>query len=193
MKTMAQIKVAETQNKKRWLSVNPQLNEASGIYILTREEDGYKFCYVGQARRILSRLAQHLSGFQWIDLSLKKHGLFSQENPLGWKVAFFNCAEADLDRMEKEYIKKAVESGHILRNLTLGGQGEGKQWISGKSTKGYRDGLAQGYKNARRDVAQLFEKNLTFSINGAPNKNKQKAYEKFADFINEKNDEGDKK
>lgn len=188
MKSIAQIKAIERANKKTWLKLNKDLNEGCGIYILTRREGDYKFCYVGQAKHILSRLAQHLSGHQWIDISLKKHGLYSAENPTGWDVHFFNCAEGDLDVKEQQYIKKAIESGYIMRNLTLGGQGEGKMVVSAKPAKGYRDGLQQGYRNAQRDVARLFEKNLTYSINGAPNKNKQKAYDKFKEFL-KKNEE----
>ena len=183
MKNIKKIQQTELQNKAKWLALLPTLNESSGIYILTREEDGYKYAYVGQAKHILTRLAQHLSGFQHIDLSIKKHGLFGENNPTGWKVHFLNCDISDLDALEKEYIKRAVESGHILRNETLGGQGEGKIVIGGKPAKGYHDGLKQGYKNARRDVAKLFAKNLEYSIRGTPNKNKQKALEKFEDFL----------
>ena len=68
-----QAKAIESKNKKRLLAINPKLNEQSGIYFLTRvDEDGFKYAYVGQAKHILTRLAQHLVGYQHIDLSLKK-------------------------------------------------------------------------------------------------------------------------
>ena len=80
----------EAKNKNRWLAVNPDLNDKSGIYILTREENGFKYAYIGQAKHILTRLAQHLVTFQRIDLSLKAHGLYSEDNPTGWKVGAIN-------------------------------------------------------------------------------------------------------
>ena len=74
--------------------------------------------------------------------------------------------------------------GYQLRNKTAGGQGEGKFEIGEiKPRKTYHDGIKQGYLNAQREVSKLFEKNLTFSINGKENKNKQKAYDKFKTFI----------
>ncbi len=41
--TYQQIKAIEAKNKQRILSVNPSITEDSGIYILTREEGGFKF------------------------------------------------------------------------------------------------------------------------------------------------------
>ena len=91
MKNYKQVKAIEASNKKRLLSVNPNLNEKSGIYFLTRvDENGIKYAYIGQAKHILTRLAQHLVGYQHIDLSLKKHGLYSSENKNGWKVSSVN-------------------------------------------------------------------------------------------------------
>lgn len=80
-----QIKAIEKANKERILKVCPSVPESSGIYILTREEAGFRYAYVGQAKHLLTRLAQHLSGYQHIDLSIKKHGLWSENNPSGWK------------------------------------------------------------------------------------------------------------
>ena len=67
-------KAIEKKNKEKWLALNPALNEKSGIYLLTRRDaNGIKYAYVGQAKHILTRLAQHLVGYQHIDLSLKKY------------------------------------------------------------------------------------------------------------------------
>lgn len=63
----------EAKNKKRILAVNPKVDDNSGIYFLIRmDEDGILYAYIGQAKHLLTRLAQHLSGYQHIDLSLKK-------------------------------------------------------------------------------------------------------------------------
>ena len=123
-----QAKAIEQKNKKKLLEINPKLDDRSGIYFLTRvDEDGIKFSYIGQAKRLVSRLAQHLVGFQHIDLSLKKHGLYSMDgNPYGWKVDFVHAKESDLDEMEQHYIKQFANAGYQLRNKTSGSQGIGK-------------------------------------------------------------------
>lgn len=185
-----QIKAIEKTNKERLLKVNPALTEQSGIYILTRQENGFKYAYVGQAKHILTRLAQHLSGYQHIDLSIKKHGFKSLENPNGWEIATTICSVEDLDEKEQMLIKAYANAGWQLRNKTAGGQGDGKFEIAEtKPRKTYHDGIKQGYEKARKEVAKLFEKNLTYSINGKENKNKQKAYEKFGAFIGEQDEE----
>ena len=62
---IAKAKAIEQENKKRLLKINPQLNDESGIYILTRkDENGFRFAYIGQAVHILSRLASHMAGYK---------------------------------------------------------------------------------------------------------------------------------
>ena len=180
------LKAIESKNKKRWLNLDPTIPDASGIYILVRKEDGFKYAYVGQAKHILTRLAQHLSGYQHIDLSLKKHGLWSAENQCGWTIASYErCGENDLDDMEKYFIKKYAGSGYQLRNKTSGGQGDGKSGINeNKPSKGYYDGKKQGYKDAQKFVANLIEKYLDVTIRGKETVNAKKALEKFNNFIN---------
>ena len=181
-----QIKAIEKANKEKWVKQFGKIPDTSGIYILTREENGFKYAYIGQAKHILSRLADHLKGYQHIDLSLKKHGLISPINPNGWDIAFVKCKEKDLDEQEQYFIKAYANAGFQLRNKTAGGQGDGKFEIAEtRPRKTYRDGLKQGYLNAQKEVAKLFEKNLTFEINGKPNKNKEKALNKFKIFIGE--------
>lgn len=185
-----QIRVIEEKNKQKLLALFPYIPYSSGIYILIRKEGDFKYAYVGQAIRCLDRLAQHLTGYQHIDLSLKKRGLYSKENPTGWNILCKEYSISQLDSMEQEYIKYYANNGYQLYNHTTGSQGEGKKALGeSKSPKGYREGVAQGYKNAQRDVAKLFEKNLTYGINGEPNKNKEKALAKFEEFLNIKKNE----
>lgn len=182
-----QVKAIEASNKKKLLQINPNLTENSGIYFLTRVDvNGFKYAYVGQARSIISRLCQHLVGYQHIDLSLKKHGLYQHTNPYGWKVDFIECSLEELDEQEKHYIKSYADRGYQLRNKTAGGQGNGKSQIDEyRPAKGYRDGLEQGYKNASKEIAHLFEKHLNYSKKSdKPNKNQDKALEKFEAFLN---------
>ena len=185
-KSITEIKRMEREIKQRLLFINPKLNEQSGIYFLTREdEQGIKYAYIGQAKHILSRLAQHMTGYQHIDLSLKKHGLISNSNMCGWNVNFLNFPEELLDEKEQYYIKKYALGGYQLRNKTAGGQGSGKKQIDDyRPVKTYRQGVEQGMKNASRDVAKLFEKHLNVSAkSNPPTVNQMKAMDKFEKFL----------
>lgn len=178
-------KAIETKNKKRILAINPHVDEGSGIYFLTRTEDGIRYAYIGQAKHLLTRLAQHLSGYQHIDLSIKNHGLYSTENITGWKVGFLHYPEEQLDDMEQKYIRQYAQAGYQLRNKTAGGHGEGKKQIDEyRHGKGYHDGLKQGYINASREIAHLFDLHLTVATKKDPPTVHQKnALEKFEAFL----------
>ena len=182
-----QAKAVEKKNKKRLLEVNRYLDEGSGIYFLTRtDENGFKYAYVGQAVHILTRLAQHMVGYQHIDLSLKKHGLYSADNPYGWKVDYSVCDPKMLDRKEQYWIKKHADLGYQLRNKTSGSQGDGKAQIDDyRPKKGYRDGIQQGRKNMARELSSIAEKHLKIELRAdkANNKVSQKQYEKFMDLL----------
>lgn len=180
-----QIKAIEKKNKERLLNLHPNIPDTSGIYIFMRQEGGIKYAYVGQAKHLLTRMAQHLSGYQYIDLSIKKHGLYSEKNLCGWDFVYVCYPEEKLNDYEQEYIKLIASKGYQLRNKTSGSQGKGKTGIAeNKPARGYHDGLHQGYKNARRDVAHLFEKHLNYSTKSdKPNRNQEKALQKFKDFI----------
>lgn len=180
-------KAIEAKNKKRLLAVNPKLNEGSGIYFLTRkDENGISYAYIGQAKHLLTRLAQHLSGYQHIDLSLKKHGLYSSENIYGWKIGFLHFQISELDFMEKKFIQMYSNNGYQLRNKTAGGQGEGKTQIDDyRPAKGYRDGIAQGRKNLAKELTNIIDKHLCISLKEEKKNNKVsiKAFEKFNDLL----------
>lgn len=189
---MAKIKAIEKANRKRLLKLNPELNDHGGIYFLTREEDGFKYAYIGQSKEsagILTRLCQHLVGYQQhIDLSLRKHKLYSEDNPTGWKVGCKNYPDIKLDEMEQYYIKLYASKGYQLRNVSLGGQGEGRNMINDtKPARGYRDGVAQGRKSMARDISAIIEKHLTVQLkpDKLHNKVSQRAFEKFKGLLEE--------
>lgn len=186
---MVKVKAVEKQNKKKLLAVNPALDEYSGIYFLTRtDEDGFRFAYIGQAKHILTRLAQHLVGYQHIDLSLKSHGLYSEDNPYGWKVGFIHFPVSQLDEKEQYYIKQYALNGYQLRNKTSGSQGEGKSKIDEyRPAKGYRDGIKQGKKSLAKELSSIAEKHLKIEIREDKRHNKvsQKQFEKFMYLIDE--------
>ena len=180
-------KAIEAKNKKRLLAIDPYLDEGSGIYFLVRkDENGIKYAYIGQAKHLLTRLAQHLSGYQHIDLSLKKHGLYSSENIYGWKIGFLHFQISELDFMEKKFIQMYSNNGYQLRNKTAGGQGEGKTQIDDyRPAKGYRDGIAQGRKNLAKELTNIIDKQLCISLKEEKKNNKVsiKAFEKFNDLL----------
>lgn len=184
-----QAKAIESKNRKRLLEVNPSLTDESGIYFLTRvDEYGFKYAYIGQAVHILQRLAQHLVGYQHIDLSLKKHGLYADDNPNGWKIGFLNFPISELDKQEQHYIKNYADYGYQLRNKTSGSQGEGKAKIDEyRPTKGYRDGIRQGKINLARELSSIAEKHLEIRLKPEKQGNKvsEKQYEKFMTLISE--------
>ena len=179
----------EQKNRKRLLQVNPNLDDNSGIYFLTRvDENGFKYAYIGQAVHILQRLAGHLVGYQHIDLSLKKHNLYSIENPYGWKIGFMHFPVSQLDEKEQYYIKMYADNGYQLRNKTSGSQGEGKAQIDEyRPQKGYRDGIKQGRKNLARELSSIAEKHLEIRLKPEKQGNKvsEKQYEKFMTLISE--------
>lgn len=188
---IARAKAIENENKKKLLKLNPELNDESGIYFFLREdENGFRFAYIGQAVKILTRLASHMTGYeQHIDLSLRKHKLYDeQKNPYGWRVEFLNFPESELDEREKHFIKLYADTGYQLRNVSLGGQGENR--ASGsigerKAPKGYMQGIQQGKKVLARELSHIAEKHLKIEIreDKANNKVSQKQYQKFMELL----------
>lgn len=182
-----QIKAIEQKNKDRILKVCPYADEQSGIYVFSRvDENGIKHAYIGQAKHLLNRLASHLSGYQYIDLSIKKHGFYSSENTTGYQISTSLYKESELDEKERYWILHFAQLGYQLKNKTSGGQGEGKVGIAeNKPSKGYYDGLKQGYKKAQKEVAK-WAKYLIIDCD----KDKKlaiKALDKFNEFLEEEN------
>lgn len=194
-KNIAQIKAIEKKNRERLLKVNPNLNDRSGIYFLTRtDENDISYFYIGQAVNIIQRMCGHLTGYQHIDLSVKKRGFFSEENPYGWKLNFINYPKSELDKMEQYWILEYTKRGYQCRyNKTAGGQGEGKEKINEfKPSRGYRDGLKQGEKNLARELSSIAEKHLKIEIRDDKKNNKisRRQYEKFMSLMNGGEDDG---
>lgn len=193
MSNYKQIFAIQESYKKKIKQMYPDIDDKSGIYFLTRtDENGIKYFYIGQAKKILSRIAQHMTGYQHIDLSLKKRGWYSDDNPEGWELGFIHYPIEELDEQEKYWILEYTKNGYQARyNKTAGGQGAGKEKINEyRPAKGYRDGLEQGRINASKEVANLFEKHLNYSKKSdKPNKNQDKAIVKFEEFLNYHNKE----
>ena len=136
-------------------------------------------------KSICERVASHLSEYDHIGIKFKKRGFYSDENIYGWKISFNTCSKELLDEKEKESILFYATNGWQIFNKTAGSQGVGKTQIAEyKPSKGYRDGIKQGYLNASKEISELFDKHLNFTTKSdVPNKYQQRAIEKFNDFL----------
>ena len=192
-KQIAKRKVIDKSNEKKLLKVNPYLDNESGIYFLTRTdvETGIKFSYVGQALHLKNRMLQHMVGYQHIDLSLRKHGLYSEDNPGGWKINFTHFPKEKLNEMERYYITLYAQNGYQSRNKDTGG-GIGKQELGErKPSKGYYDGIAQGKKTLAKELSNIIDKHLVVGLKPGKENNKIsiKAFEKFKELLRGTDDE----
>lgn len=182
-----QIYAKKAARENRIKSICPSIPNTSGIYAFHRvDEAGIKRSYVGQAVHLLERCASHLGEYDHIALSLKKHGFYSEDNPCGWKLDFKTCPKSELDEKEVATIKQFADKGFQMYNVTAGSQGQGKL-VTGqyKQPKTYTQGIQQGYKKASKEVAHLFELHLDYKTKSEPpNKNQEKALNKFLEFLN---------
>lgn len=181
------------KNKERWLQFSP-IRDESGIYILTRYDDnGFKYAYVGQAKKVLTRLAEHLMGYQQhIDFSLRKYGIgsaFTRENK--WKCEkVFYCLEAELNDLEQAWIHKCHELGYQLLNKTTGSQGQGKQALGEqKPAKGYYDGIKQGRKKVIDEINNRLVRGDIRLVIDCPNKRKEQHLAKLMEILGENDNE----
>lgn len=194
---IAKAKAIERKNKERLLEVNPSLDDESGIYFLTRvDENNIHYFYIGQALHLMQRMCSHLVGYQHIDLSIKKRGFESADNPYGWKLNFIHYPKEELDKWEQHWILEYTKKGYQCRyNKTAGGQGNGKEKINEfKPSKGYRDGIQQGRKSLARELKHILDKHLVVDLKPEKTENKvsQNALEKFNWLLDEKNYESEK-
>ena len=141
------------------------------------------------ALHIMQRMCSHLTGYQHIDLSVKKRGFYSADNPYGWKLNFKHYPASELDKWEQYWILEYTKRGYQCRyNKTAGGQGEGKEKINEfRPAKGYHDGLKQGRKNMARELSHIIDTHLTVSLKCEKQNNKvsQRAFEKFNELLEE--------
>lgn len=189
-----QVFAIKNKNKNIIKKLVPNIQDKSGIYILTREENGFRYGYIGLATvSVWTRLAEHLSGYQHIDLSIRNHGWYSNSNPTGYKIEYFYAPSDKLNDLEQEYIKKYANDGYQLRNKTSGSQGKGKFGIAdNKPSKGYYDGVAYGTTKTKRKVKEFFDKYLDYKIKGdKPNKIKERKLAEFGEFIADNKESGE--
>ena len=169
----------------------PEAKHQSGIYCFYRYDVyGIKYAYVGKAKDVLTRLAQHLFNFQWIDNSIHKHGLLVEGKENGYEIVVKYCDEDKLDEVENQTIIEVAKKGFQLRNLTIGNGDNNEALIKGESSKGYHDGLKKGYSNCLRDIKEFFDKYLDYDIKepkltakGKPVQIKQNKFNEFKKLL----------
>lgn len=102
-----------------------EYDKKSGIYRWCRFDEHGQYCwYVGKAKNILRRTAQHIIDSQsHLDKSIKKHGFCDKKNnPNGWWLEIvMRCKETELDNLEQYCIELERQGGGIMYNVESGG------------------------------------------------------------------------
>ena len=162
----------------------PEIDNKSGIYFLTRQDDDGSYFYIGKGVNLIRRMCSHLQGYQQrIDISLKKRGFYSKENILGWELNVLHFRPEELNEKEQFFIKKYLDAGWISYNVESGGT-TGKEIIGErKPAKTYTDGIKQGQKKTREEVKTYFSKYLDFAIKPPANKIKERKAEEFKNWL----------
>lgn len=185
-----QIFAKKRKNEDKIREFCPDIKSTSGIYWFGRQdENGIKYGYIGKAsKNILSRMSDHFSGFQHIDLSIKKWGMYDEhKNPYGYKCGVVcYCKPEECDGKEQYYIKEWANKGIQLRNIQSGGSLGRTNIAENKPAKGYYDGVAYGEVKTKRKVKEFFDKYLDYNIKEPPNKIKERKLQEFADFLKDK-------
>lgn len=184
----------KAEREKRIKDICPDIPCSSGIYAFHRiDEAGIRRAYVGQAVNLCERCGSHLSEYDHIALSLKKHKFYSEDNPYGWRLAFKACPRNELDEREIATIKSFADDGYQMYNITAGGQSTGKL-VTGqyKQPKTYTQGILQGKKTLAKELNHIIDKHLTVSIKKDKTNNKVsiKAFQKFNDLLSIAENEG---
>lgn len=164
----------------------PKINEGSGIYFLLRydPEEDKNYGYIGLGVNLLRRMISHIQGYQQrIDISLKKRGLWSEDNPNGWKLNVLNFPREELEEKEKFYIDLYLKNGYTLLNKESGGS-TGKFLINErKPAKTYTQGVAYGTLKTKRKVKEFFDKYLDFVVKQPSTKIKERKFAEFGEFL----------
>jgi hypothetical protein len=165
-------------------AVCPKADHRSGIYFYLREDTDGKYGYIGKATDLINRNVAHIIGYQQhIDISIKKRGFYSKDNPSGWRLNVLYYPKEDLDRWERHWIALYRDSDYTLYNVESGGT-EGKEIIGErKPPKTYRDGLSQGRKSLARELKHIIDTHLEIKLRKEDNKISQKALDKFWELL----------
>lgn len=178
--------------EKQLKQLCPDLDHKSGIYFWIRKEEGKNCAYIGKAKDLMKRSVSHLQGNkQRLDGSLKKRGLYSKDNTLGWQLFFLHFPEDQLDEKEQYFIDKYRNAGYEMYNIESGGT-DGKTIIGDrKGPMGYRDGIKRGKTTLKKELNEIIDKYLVISVK-KDNKLSQRMLEKFFKLLKiEEKEEGE--
>lgn len=170
---------------KKLKLICPNANNNSGIYFYTRQdENGKKAFYIGKSSHILDRCISHDIYYnQRIDISIKKRGYYSEENPYGWKLNVLFFPEYLLNEKEAYYIALYRQKGGECYNVESGGT-IGKEIIGErKPSKTYTQGVEYGEKKAIKQIKELFDKYLDCVIKEPSNKVKERKKREFEKLL----------
>jgi hypothetical protein len=179
-----QLYAKKVEAEKILLKVCPKALHRSGIYFYLRDDTDGKYGYIGKAKDLCDRNIAHIMGYQQhIDISIKKRGFYSADNPSGWRLNVLYYPKEDLDRWERHWIALYKDSGFNLLNVESGGT-DGKEIIGErKPPKTYRDGLEQGRKSLARELKHIIDTHLEIKLRKEDNKISQKALAKFWELL----------
>jgi hypothetical protein len=118
-----------------------EVDEWPGIYVWSRygvdseEPDKQQWhFYVGQAKNLRKRTAEHLTGYSAIDCSIKAHKNDADEQNR-WSVKLFKYGKhQNLDEKEKEWIEHYSKLGK-LKNQQVGGDNHAMLYGFNKKAK----------------------------------------------------------
>lgn len=138
-------------------------DKKSGIYIWERyNEDGVYCWYIGKAKNLLHRTAQHIiDGQSHLDKSIKKHGLTNNpiENPSNWCVQILRVWDVEyLDEAERHYIHYWLNSypNSKTYNIESGGT-TGKTIIGEKKQRRDVKWKAEAKNKVLADYREYFD------------------------------------
>ena len=187
-----QLYAIKRELEKKVQAHNSEITHDSGIYAFERTVN---YVYVGQSKDLLNRTVSHLQGYeQYIDLSLKKHGLYSEVNPDGWRIKILDkCDFDDLDGAERWWIEYYNTNPlYNVLNITDGGQGKGKSDIGQrKAVKGYQDGKKAGRDKLLKEINERLTKGDIRLVIDKPNKVKEKHLAKLYEILGVNYDKAD--
>ena len=177
-------RIKQEDAERLLLKVCPKALHRSGIYFYLREDTDGKHGYIGKATDLMDRNIAHIIGYQQhIDVSIKKRGFYSDDNPSGWKLNVLYYPKEDLDKWERHWIELYRSGGYHLYNIESGGT-DGKTIIGErKPPKTYRDGLSQGRKSLTKELRHIIDTHLEIKLRNENNKISQKAFEKFWELL----------
>lgn len=135
-----------------------EYDKTSGIYIWERyDEDEEYYWYIGKAKNLLHRTAQHIVGGQsHLDKSIKKHKFMSNNNSHGWTMRILNTCEIPmLDHMEQCEISRLLGHGKTY-NIESGGT-TGKTIIGEKKQRRDVKWKAEAKNKVLADYREYFD------------------------------------